>query len=187
MIGGANKNFLSINHTIFILPIPILDNMIRDVIGYVLGLVIFIIAIPFAMYLASGSSNIALIQWIILILFSVAGIGLSVWSIVYMKKVGRGNPFDAFNHEVAPRTSSLMTEGPYGICRNPMLLGVFIYHIGVLIALLSIGALIVFIIEVLIMDIQVKNEEQRLKNDFGNEYVEYAKRVNRFLPKLGGV
>ena len=161
--------------------------MIRDIIGYVLGLVIFIIGIPFVMYLASGSPNlvqISLIQWFLLILLAIIGIGLSIWSIVYMKNVGKGNPFDAFNHEVAPRTKSLMTGGPYGICRNPMLLGVFIYHIGVLIALLSFGALIVFIIEVLIMNIQVKKEEQRLKGDFGKQYEEYMKRVNRFLPKL---
>ena len=80
-----------------------------------------------------------------------------------------------------------MTDGPYGICRNPMLLGVFIYHIGILIALLSIGALLIFAAEVLIMSLQVRREEQRLRIDFGNEYAEYAKRVNRFLPKLGGV
>ena len=139
------------------------------------------------MYLASGSPDISLIQWIILIILAIIGIGLSIWSIVYMKNVGKGNPFDAFNHEVAPRTSSLMTGGPYGICRNPMLLGVFIYHIGVLMALISVGAFVIFIIEVLIMNVQVKKEEQRLKNDFGREYVEYTKQVNRFLPKLKGV
>ena len=161
--------------------------MIRDIIGYMLGLIIFIIGIPIAMYLASGSPNISSIQLIILILLSFVGIGLSIWSIVYMKNVGRGNPFDAFNHEVAPRTSSLMTEGPYGICRNPMLLGVFIYHFGIFISLLSWGASAIFIIEVLIMNIQVKKEEQRLIDDFGSEYVGYAKRVNRFLPKLKGV
>jgi protein-S-isoprenylcysteine O-methyltransferase Ste14 len=161
--------------------------MIRDIIGYVLGLVIFIIGIPFLMFLASGSPNPDLMQWIILILFAVGGIGLSIWSIAYMKNVGKGNPFDAFNHEVAPRTSLLMTDGPYGICRNPMLLGVFIYHVGVLFALLSFVALAIFIIEVLIMNVQVKMEEQRLKRDFGNEYVEYAKKINRFLPKLGGL
>jgi protein-S-isoprenylcysteine O-methyltransferase Ste14 len=161
--------------------------MIRDIIGYVLGLAIFIMGIPFLMYLASGSPIITPMQWAILILFAIVGIALSVWSIVYMKNVGRGNPFDAFNHEVAPRTSSLMTGGPYGICRNPMLLGVFIYHIGVLLALLSFGSLIIFIIEVLIMNVQVKREEQRLKRDFGNGYVEYTKHVNRFLPGLRGV
>lgn len=161
--------------------------MIRDIIGYVLGLIIFIIGIPFVMYLASGSPNLVQInqfQWILLISLAIIGIGLSIWSIVYMKSVGKGNPFDAFNHEVASRTSSLMIEGPYGICRNPMLLGVFIFHIGVLIALLSIGAFIIFIIEVIIMNIQVKKEEQRLENDFGAEYVNYTKNTNRFLPKL---
>ena len=161
--------------------------MNRDLIGYLLGLIIFIIAIPYVMYLASGSPNLAeitVIQMLILIILAVVGIGLSIWSIVYMKNVGGGNPFDAFNHEVAPRTSSLMTEGPYGICRNPMLLGVFIYHVGVLIALLSVGAAVIFVIEILIMNVQVKREEQRLKNDFGKDYGEYVKNSNRFLPRL---
>jgi protein-S-isoprenylcysteine O-methyltransferase Ste14 len=161
--------------------------MNRDLIGYLLGLVIFIIGIPYVMFLASGSHNLTLIQWILLIILAIVGIGLSLWFIVYMKNVGKGNPFDAFNHEIAPRTAFLMTDGPYGICRNPMLLGVFVYHIGVLVALLSFGALVAFIIEVMIMNVQVKREEQRLKADFGNEYVEYTKNVNRFLPNLKGV
>ena len=163
------------------------DDMNRDLIGYLLGLIIFIIGIPFVMFLAAGSPNLAeigLMQWVMLLILAIVGIGLSVWSIVYMKNVGGGNPFDAFNHEVAPRTSSLMTDGPYGICRNPMLLGVFIYHVGVLIALLSLGALVVFIIEILIMNVQVKKEEQRLKKDFGNDYAEYVKNSNRFLPRM---
>ena len=161
--------------------------MNRDLFGYLLGLIIFIIGIPYVMYLASGSPNLAEIGWIqlvMLIIFAILGIGLSVWSIVYMKTVGGGNPFDAFNHEVAPRTNVLMTDGPYGVCRNPMLLGVFIYHIGVFIALLSIGAIIVFIIEILIMNVQVRKEEQRLMNDFGNDYREYVGNSNRFMPKL---
>lgn len=161
--------------------------MNRDFIGYLLGLVIFIIGIPYVMFLAAGSPNLAdigLIQWIILIILAIVGIGLSIWSIIYMKNVGKGNPFDAFNHEVAPRTSSLMTEGPYGICRNPMLLGVFIYHVGVLVAILSIGTIAIFVIEVIIMNIQVKKEEQRLRKDFGRDYEDYVRTSNRFLPKI---
>ena len=161
--------------------------MNRDFIGYFLGLIIFIIGIPFIMYLASGSPNFAhigLVQCLMLIILAIVGIGLSVWSIVYMKNIGDGNPFDAFNHEIAPRTNSLMTEGPYGVCRNPMLLGVFIYHVGVLLALLSLGALVVFIIEIIIMNIQVKKEEQRLKRDFGKDYEEYVNNSHRFLPSF---
>ncbi|WP_407453895.1 methyltransferase family protein [Methanobrevibacter sp.] len=139
------------------------------------------------MFLAAESpvlAKIGLIKWILLIALAIVGIGLSIWSIIYMKNVGGGNPFSAFNHEVAPRTTSLMTEGPYGICRNPMLLEVFIYHLGVLIAIFSIGALLIFIIEVLIMNVQVKKEKQRLKTDFGRDYEEYVKNSNKFFPKL---
>ena len=42
----------------------------------------------------------------------------------------------------------------------------------------------VFIIEILIMNVQVKKEEQRLKKDFGNDYLAYVKNSNRFLPKM---
>lgn len=159
--------------------------MNRDFIGYLLGLVIFVIGIPFLMYLASGwphLSQVGIVQWVLLIAMSIVGIGLSIWSIAYMKNVGRGNPFDAFNHEVAPRTSFLMTDGPYGICRNPMLLGIFIYHIGIIIALLSFGALAVFILEAIIMNVQVRKEEQRLKKDFGEKYLQYMEHSYRFLP-----
>ena len=31
----------------------------------------------------------------------IVGLALSIWAIVHMKKVGEGNPFDAYNHEVA--------------------------------------------------------------------------------------
>ena len=158
--------------------------MNRDLIGYLLGLIIFIIAIPYVMYLAAGNPDMGGIRLLILIIFAIPGISLSIWSIVYMKNVGEGNPFDAFNHEIAPRTNRLMTDGPYGICRNPMLLGVFVYHAGVVIALFSLGALIVFAIEIFIMNIQVKNEEKRLKKDFGKDYDDYVKNSNRFLPKL---
>lgn len=160
--------------------------MNRDLIGYLLGFVIFIIGIPYVMYLASGSpgyDQIGLIRILLFIIFAIVGIELSVWSIIYMNDVGNGNPFDAFNHEVAPRTTQLMTDGPYAICRNPMLLGVFIYHIGVLIAFLSVGAFIILLIEIIIMNIQVKKEEQRLMQDFGWEYEEYVRNSNRFFPK----
>lgn len=161
--------------------------MNRDLIGYLLGFIIFIIGIPYLMYWVSGSPNlfeIDLICFLLFIILAIIGIELSVWSIIYMKDVGGGNPFDAFNHEVAPRTTKLMTDGPYAICRNPMLLGVFIYHFGILIAFFSILGVIIFLIEIYIMNIQVKKEEQRLIRDFGRNYEEYARNTQRFLPKI---
>ena len=156
----------------------------RDLIGYLMGLVLFIVLIPFLMWKSAGDVDPGAGRIVVFAVLSVIGIALSVWSIVYMKNVGKGNPMDAFNHEVAPRTKSLMTEGPYRICRNPMLLGVFIYYIGVVILLASWKALLIFILYIAIMMVQVDREEKRLEADFGEDYIEYKRRTKKIIPFL---
>ena len=84
-------------------------------------------------------------------------------------------------HEVAPRTRHLMTEGPYRLSRNPMLSGTYLYYIGVLIALWNGWSLLVFIIVAGLMTLQVRSEERRLETDFGDDYLEYKKRTSRFI------
>ena len=105
----------------------------RELIGYLMGLILFVILVPLIMWKLSGEVHPNAVRLICLGVMAAIGIGLSIWSIIYMKNVGEGNPMDAFNHEVAPRTVNLMTDGPYRLCRNPMLLGVFIYYVGVII------------------------------------------------------
>lgn len=63
-----------------------------------------------------------------------------------------------------------------------MLLGVFIYYIGVLIYLQTWQALLIFAIYVLIMMVQVSKEEKRLEQDFGEEYRAYKKRTKKLIP-----
>jgi len=155
---------------------------IRNVMGYAIGFILFIVLIPALMWWASGHVTFGMGKLICFLLLTVTGVALSIWSIVYMKTAGKGNPLDAFNHEIAPRTSNLMTDGPYKICRNPMLLGVFIYYIGVLIYLQTWQALLIFAIYVLIMMVQVRKEEKRLEQDFGEEYRAYKKRTKKLIP-----
>ena len=154
----------------------------RDFIGYIIGLILFILLIPAIMWKASGDFGFGTAHVIVLIVLAAAGIALSVWSIVYMKNVGKGNPMDAFNHEVAPRTSRLMTDGPYRICRNPMLLGVFIYYLGIVIFLHSWQAAVIFAAYIAIMMVQVSREEKRLEEDFGEDYKEYKKQTKKLIP-----
>ena len=154
----------------------------RDIIGYVMGLILFIILIPLVMWKLSGDVDPGTGRVVTLVVLGVIGIALSIWSIVYMKIVGKGNPMDAFNHEVAPRTSELMTGGPYKICRNPMLLGVFIFDIGLVIFLWSWQSLVIFIAYVAIMMVQVSREEKRLEEDFGDAYREYKKKTKKIIP-----
>ena len=153
--------------------------------GYLLGLLIFVIGIPALMWLVSGRMWFYVpdspVRIIVAALFAVGGLALSIWSIVYMRRVGKGNPFDAYGHEVAPRTSQLMTSGPYRICRNPMLVGIYLYDAGVLIWLWKALPLLIFLAEVILLTLQVRSEEKRLEQDFGQEYLDYKKRVGRYF------
>jgi protein-S-isoprenylcysteine O-methyltransferase Ste14 len=156
----------------------------KQILGYFLGFAIFIAGIPALMWWISGMpspAEIPVFRICLAAIVAIAGLALSVWSIIYMKRVGKGNPFDAMGHEVAPRTKHLMTEGPYKMSRNPMLSGTYLYYIGVLIALWSWQALLVFVIIATVMMLQVRSEEKRLEADFGQEYLDYKKRTGRFF------
>ena len=105
----------------------------KQLLGYFLGFAIFIAGIPALMWWVSGMPTLAGIpswRFIPACLIALTGLSLSVWSIIYMKRIGKGNPFDAMGHEVAPRTQHLMTDGPYRRSRNPMLSGTYLYYLG---------------------------------------------------------
>ena len=158
----------------------------KDIFGYLLGFLLFIAGIPALMWWVSGRPFpwAPGLPWMIIAsVLMITGLVLSIWAIVHMKRVGEGNPFDAYNHEVAPRTKHLMTDGPYRISRNPMLLGVYIYDIGVLIWLSSWWPLVVFAVEVILLTLQVRSEERRLVADFGDEYIAYKQKVPRYFLK----
>lgn len=158
--------------------------LMKQFLGYVLGFSIFIVGIPTLMWWVAGMPSIADLpvgRLYLAALIGLLGLALSIWSIVYMKRVGKGNPFDAMGHEVAPRTMHLMTDGPYKMSRNPMLSGTYLYYIGVLIALWSWWALLVFAVIAAVMMLQVRSEEKRLEADFGQEYLDYKKRTGRFI------
>lgn len=155
----------------------------RDIFGYLLGMLLFVGLMPAMMWLASDRpefwTEVAakdIVAWGLML----CGLLLSIWTIVYMKLRGKGNPMDAFGHEVAPRTQHLMTDGPYRINRNPMLTGTLIYLIGFAVWLWSWQAVIVWLIFFAIMFVQVLSEERRLRRDFGNEYDAYCRHARRF-------
>jgi len=160
--------------------------MVKNFIGYLLGFLMFVAGIPALMWWASGRPFPyipSMPQAIIACSLILVGLVLSIWAIVHMKRVGEGNPFDAYNHEVAPRTKHLMTDGPYRFSRNPMLVGIYIYDIGVMIGLWSWWSLLVFLAQVILLTLQVRSEEKRLEKDFGNEYRAYKSRVPRYFIK----
>lgn len=156
----------------------------KELLGYSLGGFLFVFLFPALMWWVSGMPKllaVPVIRILVAVALAMLGLSLSIWSIVYMRHKGDGNPMDAFGHEVAPRTKHLMTDGPYRLSRNPMLTGSFVYYAGVCVWLWRWPALLVFVGFVVIMMIQVLSEEKRLLRDFGEEYEAYCRRTGRFF------
>ena len=156
---------------------------LRDILGYVLGGLLFVLLIPAVMWFASGRPAIAhagVLRTSVAVLMMLGGLAMSIWTIVYMRQRGKGNPMDAFGHEVAPRTQHLMTDGPYRINRNPMLTGTLLYLAGFAVLLWTWQSALVWLIFLAIMMVQVISEERRLHRDFGQEYDTYRRHTRRF-------
>lgn len=156
---------------------------LREVAGYLLGGLLFVVLMPTVMWLASGKpllGHVGAAKAIVIGLLMIGGLSLSIWTIIHMRLRGKGNPMDAFGHEVAPRTQHLMTDGPYRINRNPMLTGTLTYLAGWVVWLWMWQACALWVVFFVIMFIQVLSEERRLHRDFGEEYESYCRKSRRF-------
>ena len=157
--------------------------LLREILGYLLGGILFVGLMPTVMWLVCRMPAVVPVPvWraVVAAFLMIGGLSLSVWTIIYMKRRGKGNPMDAFGHEVAPRTQHLMTDGPYRINRNPMLTGTLTYLCGAVVWLWRWEALAVLAVFFTIMFVQVLTEEKRLRTDFGQEYADYCSKTRRF-------
>ena len=85
------------------------------------------------------------------------------------------------NHKLP---DTLLTNGIFKYVRNPMYLGILLIYVAVIcfsISLISIG---VFIVIFIVYDNMVKIEERILEKIFGNEFLEYKKKVPRWILKI---
>lgn len=109
------------------------------------------------------------------ILLIGSGIWLNLWSDrLFKTKQTTVKPFE--------KSDSLIEEGPFVFSRNPMYLGMVIILLGVAVLL---GSIMLFIISVaffiLIRVIFIPQEETALEETFGQGFIEYKKRVRRWL------
>ena len=108
----------------------------------------------------------------IFILFSVV---LNIWSARLLEKKSTAVGF----YEAPNR---LVTDGPFGISRNPIYLSGVILSLGLAI---SLGSLITFVFPIALLVIldryYIPFEEKRLEKTFGIEYLEYKQRVRRWI------
>ena len=107
---------------------------------------------------------------------------LGGWSVVAFFRTG-GTPVP-FNPP--PR---LITTGLYAYVRNPMFLGGFLFllGLGVLLGSLSLTFIFTPVLIVLYVFYVKAVEEKEMEKKFGQEYLEYKKRVPMFIPRVEAI
>ena len=107
---------------------------------------------------------------------------LSGWSVVAFFRTG-GTPVP-FNPP--PR---LITNGLYAYIRNPMFLGGFLFLLGLGVLLGSLSLTFIFgpLLIVLYVFYVKAVEEKEMEKKFGQEYLEYKKRVPMFIPRVEAI
>lgn len=76
----------------------------------------------------------------------------------------------------------LVINGPYRLSRNPMYLSMFIFLLGAVIGLGSLSGIVApFIFISLINRFVLPFEEHLMEERFGKSYLEYKKRVRRWI------
>jgi protein-S-isoprenylcysteine O-methyltransferase Ste14 len=96
----------------------------------------------------------------------------------YRMRRGGGGP------GMATPPDRLVTSGPYAWCRNPMYLGQIIFLIGLTLTLQSLLAAVLTALTVVWFHRRVRRDEARLRERFGQPYVDYCARVRRWAPGL---
>jgi protein-S-isoprenylcysteine O-methyltransferase Ste14 len=164
----------------------------KMILGYIVGGLLVIVLVPSFIYLITSlCDNVyrieiirnPIIKWIIIIILFVAGFTYGIWSLIVQNTVGEGGPVEIGNIEISPKTKNLVVSGPYKNTRNPMLFGAFLMYLAFALVINSVtSAVIVCAIFVFMLTVVVKMEEKRLLKDFGDQYVEYRKKVSMFIP-----
>jgi len=115
-------------------------------------------------------------RYVTLIVLAGLGVGLDLYAVIgFFKAKTTINP-------LTPSASTLITYGLYKYTRNPMYLGMLLIlagwssYLGALSAVLMLP-LFVFVIN----QLQIKPEELKLQQLFGQQYDDYCYNVRRWL------
>ena len=108
-------------------------------------------------------------------LLLIAGFLLRVWATFYFYQ-------ERLKVISLSPQQTLITSGPYRFSRNPLYLGgnVFVF-LGAALLLGSPAAVFITIVHLPLVDLFIRREERQLERDFGAEWLEYRKRVRKWL------
>lgn len=108
--------------------------------------------------------------------FCIAGIGdiFFLISVTYMK--------DSWRAGIPEKDKTkLVTDGIYKFSRNPAFVGFDFMYIGILLMFFNIGTLLFSLFSIMMLHMQILQEEKYMAKTFGEEYLEYKKKVFSYI------
>lgn len=108
--------------------------------------------------------------------FCIAGIGdiFFLISVTYMR--------DSWRAGIPEKDKTkLVTDGIYKFSRNPAFVGFDFMYIGILLMFFNIGTLLFSLFSIMMLHLQILQEEKYMAKTFGEEYLEYKKKVFRYI------
>lgn len=77
--------------------------------------------------------------------------------------------------------TKLVTKGLFSISRNPIFLGIMIANIGLFLVIPNAFTLLIISLSTISINTQIRLEEEFLKREFGNDYLDYTKKTRRWI------
>ena len=107
---------------------------------------------------------------------TLAGLLFCVWARLHLGANWSRSVTVKQNHE-------LITSGPYGIVRHPIYTGLLTGFIGSAIAIAQVRGVIAFVLILIPLYFKWRLEEQWMREQFGDSYTEYSRRVPAVVPR----
>jgi protein-S-isoprenylcysteine O-methyltransferase Ste14 len=120
-------------------------------------------------------TELAVIKWIAAALISLA----TVLEIISGFTIGRSGRI----HSPTEKTE-LIKKGIYGIIRNPIVLGMFLYGLGILMLNPHLLSLLMMGVMIYGYNFKVDTEAKQLEEFFGEKWREYCKKTGKYIPRL---
>ena len=155
----------------------------HDFVGLMYRLVTAACAVIILLYAVSESAYLYLvpIPWLQHTSLLFVGCGMLLlsmcWIIVAQYHMGNSWRIE-FDQE---KKTEFIQKGLFRISRNPMFLGVRINLLGFSLILPNAATLVVLVLGDILLQIQVRMEEEYLAKQHGESYEEYKKKVARWL------
>jgi len=108
---------------------------------------------------------------------TVAGMALAVWARVVLGRNWSGNVTVKADHELVQR-------GPYRLVRHPIYSGVTLALLGTAVSVGEVRALLAVLVVLLAWRIKWPVEERFMIEQFGDQYLQYRRRVKAIVPGL---